>query len=214
MNTSRFSFFPAALLALFALPSLAAPKAGNSPLKDLRVTKLEKKAMLLSYASDTVVGPIKPEDTFRFKLDWVENGRKITVSSGWLFAPANLFDNGRGKDRFRLSKVEQVNRANPRNGVVAKINLATIEDLSPKGRLLELKKGSRNGQILRDCTVTLAFKGKQIVLKEKDKFRLPFGAKKGTQYQFDSVSEKGAVVITWTDGQEKDSLSLPVPQKE
>lgn len=213
MNTSRFSFLSTALLVLLALTSQAAPKAGNGPLEGLHVTKLEKEAMLLSYTSDTVVGPIKPKDRFKFKLEWIENGRKKSLSSDWLFAPANIFSTGPREDRFRLAKVEQANQVNPRNGIAQKINLATIEDLGPKDALIELKKGSRSGLILRDYAVTLNYKGVVRVLEEKALFRLPFGEKKGTQYQFDSVNKNGEVVITWTDGQEKDSLSLPVPQK-
>ena len=146
-----------ALTLALALPAGADPAdpAVVPPVKGLEVEKLEKLAFLLTYSSDTAGAKLEADSLFSFKY---EDTRQRRDASKFIQAGTKtlFFSNGPAKERFHLKKVEDLGaRAKP-GGVV---RIATIEDRKEHkaGRLYTIKKGSRNGLIIRDWTATLRF---------------------------------------------------------
>ena len=199
------------------------PKSFPALIAKLTCARLEKRAFLLSYTSDTTVGEIKADDKFKFKLEEVVGGRRVNTTSEWIEpgkgSDSNVFGEGGAQLRYELKSVEQKQEENPRNGLVEKFNLATIEDVGgpKKGDVIELKKGSRNGRIIRDWTAVLVLaavgeEGNELKVAERESFALPLDPDAAEKpYTFAGVSDAGAAIIEWkVDGETKNMELTPL----
>ena len=118
--------------------------------------------------------------------------------------------------RYELTKVEQRKFLNPRNNLQETSNFAIIEDVAgaKKGDVIEIKKGSRNGVIIKDWTAVLVLaaigqQGNELEIKERDSFALPFDPNAAEKpYTFAGVSDAGAAIIEWEEDGESKSLEL------
>ncbi len=196
------------------------PKSFPALIGKLTCARLEKRAFLLSYTSDTTVGPIKEEDTFKFKHEEVVGGRRVNTTSEWIQpgkeSDSNVFGEGGAQLRYELKSVEQKEERNPRNGLVEKFNMATLEDVGgpKKGDIIELRKGSRNGRIIRDWTAILVLaavgeEGNELKVAERESFGLPLDPNSAEKpYTFAGVSDSGAAIIEWEEDGETKSKEL------
>lgn len=193
----------------------------------LQCVELLKRAFRLSYSSDSTIGPIKETDTFKFTHEEIIGGRsKRTSSENIPFGKgndSNLFSEGGAQMRYELKKVEQREFKNPNTGITQKANFAEIEDVAgaKKGDILEIKKGSRNGVILRDYTAVLSLGaiGQEAVtlkVEERSSFALPLDPNAPEKpYKFIGVSDTGAVIIEWEeDGESKTREIQPLSPSE
>ncbi|MFP6895453.1 MAG: Amuc_1099 family pilus-like system protein [Roseibacillus sp.] len=187
----------------------------------LECAKVEEKRFRLVYSSDTTTGPLKEEDTYSFKHEERINRRSKFTNSEYIQpgkgAKSTIFPAGSAQLRYEFKKAEQKVEKNPANGLEETNNYATLEDLSPakKGDKIELKKGSRNGVIVRDYTAHLFLNAigqadKVIKIAERTSFSLPFDPSAADKpYTFAAVTDSGDVVIEWQEGGEAKSMTLP-----
>jgi len=203
------------------------PNSFPALITKLQCVELNKRAFRLTYSSDSTIGPIKPTDTFKFNHEEIVGGRSVrTGSENIPFGKgndSNLFSKGGAQMRYELKEVEQREFENPNTGIVQKANFAVIEDVAgaKKGDILEIKKGSRNGVILRDYTAVLALAaiGQQAVtlkVEERSSFSLPLDPDAAEKpFKFTGVSDAGAVIIEWQeDGETKTMEVQPLSAAE
>ncbi len=203
------------------------PKSFPALIAKLQCVELQKRAFRLSYSSDSTIGPIKETDTFKFNHEEIVGGKSVRTSSENIASgkgnDSNLFSKGGAQMRYELKKVEQREFRNPATGIMQKANFAEIEDVAgaKKGDILEIKKGSRNGVILRDYTaiIALAAIGQQAVtlkVEERSSFSLPLDPNAAEKpFKFTGVSDAGAVIIEWEeDGETKTKEITPLSPPE
>ncbi len=196
------------------------PESFPALIAKLQCVELEKRAFRLSYSSDSTIGAIKPTDTFKFNHEEIVGGRSVrTGSENIPFGKgndSNLFSKGGAQMRYELKNVEQREFENPNTGIVQKANFAVIEDVAgaKKGDVLDIKKGSRNGVIIRDYTavLSLAAIGQQAVtlkVEERSSFSLPLDPDAAEKpFKFTGVSDAGAVIIEWEENGETKTMEV------
>lgn len=186
----------------------------------LKCVRMEKRVFKLIYSSDSSIGALQAKDTFMFKHEEVVNNRKISTSSESIQpgkgADSNLFSKGGAQLRYEFKEIQQRTEKNPRNGILETSNFALLEDVgsAKKGDKVELKKGSRNGVIIRDWTAVLVLaavgqESNELKVQERDSFALPFdpnAAKK--PFTFTGVTDDGAAIIEWEHDGETKTLEL------
>ena len=196
------------------------PKSFPSVIAKLQCVELKKREFMLTYSSDSTIGEIKDGDTFKFNHEEIVNKRRVRTSSENIEQgkgnDSNLFSKGGAQMRYELTKVEQRKFVNPRNNLEETSNFAVIEDVAgaKKGDIIEIKKGSRNGVIIKDWTAVLVLaaigqQGNQLEIKERDSFALPFDPNAEEKpYTFAGVSDLGAAIIEWEQDGESKTLEL------
>ncbi len=196
------------------------PKSFPALIAKLTCVRLEKRVFRITYSSDTTLGAIKAGDKFKFKHEEVVGGRRVSTTSEWIqpgqASDSNVFGKGGAQLRYELKSVEQKQEQNPRNGLMEKFNVATIEDVGgpKKGDVIELKKGSANGLIIRDWTAILVLaavgeEGNELKVAERESFALPLDPNAAEKpYMFAAVSDRGAAIIEWKENGETKSREL------
>ena len=198
------------------------PKSFPSLIAKLQCVRLKKRAFMLTYSSDSTVGKIKDSDTFKFNHEEIVNNRKVRTSSQGELRPgkgpenSNVFDKGGAQMRYEFKKIEQRTFENPGTGVMQTANFATLEDVgaAKKGDIIELKKGSRNGVIVKDWTAVLVLaaigeEAKELQIEERSRFALPFDPNAVKKpYTFAGVSDAGAAIVEWKEDGETKSMDL------
>ncbi len=196
------------------------PRSFPAVIAKLQCLELKKREFMLTYSSDSTIGEIKESDTFKFNHEEIVNRRKVRTSSENIEQgkgnDSNLFSKGGAQMRYELTKVEQRKFVNPRNNLQETSNFAMIEDVAgaKKGDVIEIKKGSRNGVIIKDWTAVLVLaaigeQGNQLEIKERDSFTLPFDPNAEEKpYTCAGVSDLGAAIIEWEQDGESKTLEL------
>jgi len=199
------------------------PKSFPSLIAKLQCVGLKKREFMLTYSSDSTVGKIKDSDTFKFNHEEIVNKRRVRTSSENIQpgkgTDSNVYSKGGAQMRYEFTKIEQRTFRNPGTGVMQTANFATFEDVAgaKKGDIVELKKGSRNGVIVKDWTAVLVLaaigeEAKELQIEERSRFALPFDPNAAEKpYTFAGVSDAGAAIIEWEEDGETKSMDLAPP---
>ncbi|NIP93850.1 MAG: hypothetical protein GWO24_10505, partial [Akkermansiaceae bacterium] len=150
----------------------------------LKCAELDKNPFMITYTSDNVLGAIKEGDKFKFRYQAIIDGKRLNINSDFIEAgkgaASTFFADGPAQLRFELKNVEQRNERNPRSGLEETNTYAILEDVSAtkKGDNHEIKKGSRNGKVIRDFVGNLYLdaigESTNIVkVPERTRFSLP-----------------------------------------
>lgn len=136
---------------------------------------------------------------------------KYTRTRDFIAADTNIFDEGFGKDRFKLKKVEIRKMKNAATNSEEDKEFATIEDLAPnKKEEFEIPRSPRSKEraatVRYDRTAVLSLdaigeEGKEFKVQENTTFALPEG-KGEKKYLLKSVSST-AIVVEYKDAQGK-----------
>lgn len=131
------------------------------------------------------------------------SGLKYNRTADYIGANRNIFDEGFGKDRFKLKKVYEKEVTNAATNLTTKNDFAIIEDLAPnKKEEFEIPKTPRSkerpGTVRFDRTAVLVLnaageEGKEFKVQENTAFSLPNG-KEDKPYLLKSVSSEKIVV--------------------
>ena len=199
------------------------PKSFPSLIAKLQCERLKKREFLLTYSSDSTVGKIKDADTFKFNHEEIVNKKRARTSSDNIQpgkgTDSNVYSKGGAQMRYEFKKIEQRTFKNPGTGVMQTANFATFEDVAgaKKGDIVELKKGSRNGVIVKDWTAVLVLaaigeEAKELQIEERSRFALPFDPDAAEKpYTFAGVSDAGAAIVEWEEAGETKSMDLAPP---
>lgn len=201
------------LLVLAAQVGLAGPV----DLHALKLAKLEKTSILLSYRTHTCMGEPKEEDTagFTYQDTMHRTNRATSLGAGSL-----LFAKAPAKGRFFFKEFRYDRVLNPRIGVMQPQYTAVIEDRRPnkRGTVYLVGRGGRGGFVIHDYTATLSLrspgqKERLLQIEENGSFRLPFGNKdpKARVYTFRMVDPGARPVVEYRVNGELRQWELPVP---
>lgn len=213
--SSRLALLLAPLLGIGVLPGCDA----DPPAPDrLQVVELTTKPFLLTYTSDDAMKPnlLTHRNRYRFRVDWIEDGRRQKVTSEFLTTGSVIFQDGPYADRFSLEAVEGKRVEGAPGEDPQWLMIATIADRKTN-QLLEVTKGSRNALVQRDHTAILRFPRSEnsaalLTVHQGAAFSIPFDQENPERlYRFATVDAEDRVVIEWSENQETRQLALAPP---
>jgi len=194
-------------------------------IRKLRLADMKTVLYRLTYSGHTANGPVKPDDTFQFRLR--TSGRPKSNTSDFMKAGAPggasiFFRRDPAMLRFELIEVKFERRPDPQlGGMIKDVYTAIIADKRPNkaGRIYKVEKGE--SILIRDYTATFFLDAVNqgavnFEVEENESFSLPYDPNAAEKpYVFRGVTDdREQAVVEWEEENETKRRLLPVPEKE